>query len=118
MSTYVAAAKDAGDKFLRGLGEYQEMWLQSISAFSRYRLPALAMPGYASHAEAAKANFEFLERLLAQQQKFAVSMYKASTPASKKPAAKKKARPAAKRKTTKRATTKAGTAAPSSGTSP
>lgn len=77
MSSYVTAASKAGDLFLERIAAYQEMWLKSITMLNKYVLPSppMARPDYSTSIEVTKANFDFLERLLAQHKEFAESLY-------------------------------------------
>lgn len=103
MSSYVTAASEAGDWFLERLAAYQEMWLKNITAINGYLFPAMPMAkaDYSRPAEVAKANFDFMEKLLTQQKKFAVALYNVAQPRQASPTRKKTtARPAASSKAT------------------
>jgi hypothetical protein len=88
MSDYVKQASKAGEKYLSAVTEGQESFLKYAAAYSEWisKVPTVPAPGYVSELptprEIAEANFDFVNKLLAQQKAFADKLFASSVPAA------------------------------------
>jgi len=98
MSTYAKFAAEAGDQYLKAMGQTQDNFLNAIALSKAWApaIPASPLPDLPTAQEIVEVSFGFSQRLMKQQQDFVEKLIAASETRMEPPSVKSATSPRSK----------------------